>query len=104
MGLEAGLRDIGMEVGVAMKGDASAAAAIASRRGLEKGRHNEVRQLRLQDKARKGEVKAERVGTSEKAADALTKHLNSDSARQHGRDTRHHRALGRREQAPLKEE
>ena len=54
LGLQAGLSDFDVHCSIVLKSDASAAIAIASRRGLGKVRHIEVCQLWLQDKVRRG--------------------------------------------------
>ena len=73
LGMQSVLKDFEIEVKLALKSDASAAIAIASRRGLGKVRHIEVCQLRLQAKVRSGVVNVVKVGTDENIADLLTK-------------------------------
>ena len=58
LGLKALLNDVWVEVGLHIKRDASAAIAVASRRGRGNVRHIEVRQLWLRHKVRKGEINA----------------------------------------------
>ncbi len=48
LGIQSYLKDTYVEVGIVMRTDASAAQAIASRRGLGKVRHIDVAQLWLQ--------------------------------------------------------
>ena len=62
LGLQAVLSDFDIQCSIALKSDASAAIAIASRRGLGKVRHIEVCQLWLQDKVRRGDIKVAKVG------------------------------------------
>ena len=49
LGIQSVLKYFNVECGIVLKNDASAATAIASRRGLGKVRHIEVCQLRLQE-------------------------------------------------------
>ena len=77
LGIQSVLRDFETNVKLTLKSDASAAIAIASRRGLGKVRHIEVCQLWLQEKVRSGEVKVVKVGTDENVADSLTKYVSS---------------------------
>ena len=75
---QAALKDFGADCSIARESDATAAIAIASRRGLGKVRHIEVCQLWLQERVRRGEVKTVKVGTRENVADALTKYVSKD--------------------------
>ena len=104
LGPNAVLSGFGMEVGLQSKSDASAAIAIAARRGLDKVRHIEVRHLWPQAKARKGKIKATKASAEEKVADASAKHLNSKAVRKHERNAQLYHVPGRHELAPLKEE
>ena len=76
MGLQAVLKDFEVETAITIKSDATAAIAIASRRGLGKVRHIEVCQLWLQERVRQGDIKVVKVGTNENVADALTKYVS----------------------------
>ena len=86
-----------------IKSDASAAIAIASRRGLGQVRHIEVCQLWLQEKVRSGEVKVVKVGTDENVADSLTKYVGSEILKKHMRETRQLAREGRHRLAPATE-
>ena len=103
LGLQAVLSDFDVHCGIVLKSDASAAIAIASRRGLGKVRHIEVRQLWLQDKVRKGDIKVVKVGTHENIADALTKYVSRDIMSSHMRSTSQFLVSGRHELAPATE-
>ena len=78
LGLRSVLSDLGMDMTVCIKSDASAAIGIASRRGLGKVRHIEVNQLWLQEKVASKVVTVVKVKGTENPADALTKYLNSE--------------------------
>ena len=86
-----------------MKSDASAAIAIANRRGLGKVRHIEVCQLWLQDKVRRGDIKVVKVGTHENIADALTKYVSRDIMSSHMHSTNQFLVSGRHALAPATE-
>ena len=56
---------------------ASAAIAMASRRGLGKAKHMHVQYLWIQELIQSGEIKLEKVGTDENRSDLMTKHLQA---------------------------
>jgi hypothetical protein len=60
--------------------DAEAARAIASRQGIGKVRHLEVRYLWLQDRVRRGELRLVKVWGKENPADVLTKPMSFGDA------------------------
>ena len=64
----------GVEVGIDVLVDASAAVGIACRRGLGKVRHIELDQLWLQDQVARGKVGVYNVPGEENIADSLAKH------------------------------
>ena len=71
--------ELGMEVkevGVNLFTDSSAAKAFASRRGVGKMRHMQVRWLWLQEEVRRGRVKVYKIKGTENPADLLTKYLS----------------------------
>ena len=103
LGIQSVLRDFEINVMLTLKSDASAAIAIASRRGLGKVRHIEVCQLWLQEKVRSGEVKVVKVGTDENVADSLTKYVSSEILRNHMRATGQLAREGRHRLAPAAE-
>ena len=103
LGIQSVLRDFEINVKLTLKSDASAAIAIASRRGLGKVRHIEVCQLWLQEKVRSGEVKVVKVGTDENVADSLTKYVSSEILKKHMRETRQLAREGRHRLAPATE-
>ena len=80
VGLEisAMLRELGVQVKLNLKTDASAALGIARRKGLGKVRQLDVSQLWIEDKVACGEISVIKVGTGEHISDALTKHINSN--------------------------
>ena len=103
LGIQSVLRDFEIEVKLTLKSDASAAIAIASRRGLGKVRHIEVCQLWLQEKVRSEAIKVVRVGTNENVADAMTKYVGSEILKRHLRDTSQLMLEGRHRLAPATE-
>ena len=74
LGAKAMLKDMGIEVGIRVFVDASAAVGIACRRGLGKVRHIELDQLWLQSQVARGRVRVYKVPGEENIADSLTKH------------------------------
>ena len=103
LGLQAVLKDFGIDCSITVKSDASAAVAIANRRGFGKVRHIEVCQLWLQDKVRRGEIRIVKVGTHENLADALTKYVCRDGISMHMNCTNQYLLTGRHDLAPATE-
>ena len=83
LGVKAMLKEAGVEAGVVVKTDASAAKGIASRRGMGKVRHIEVNQLWVQDMVARGIVKISKIATTENLADHLTKYLACTGINEH---------------------
>ena len=100
LGLQSVLKDFGITSSISIKSDATAAIAIASRRGLRNVRHIDVCQLWLQEKVRTGEVRVQKVGTNENLADALTKFVSRESIDMHMKGTGQMITHGRHELAP----
>jgi hypothetical protein len=83
LGIKAMFNELGIEVEVEIKTDASAAKGIALRRGLGKVRHIEVNQLWVQEKVAEGKLKIKKISGEENAADHLTKYLNAEGIAKH---------------------
>ena len=77
LGLQALARDWAVDVGVKVRCDSSSARAIASRRGLGRVRHIEVRYLWLQERVARKHILIEAVATDRNLADLLTKALGA---------------------------
>ena len=73
LGMQALMQDLGWETEVVIKTDSSTAKAVASRRGLGKLRHVEVRMLWVQDAVKRGRIRLKKVGGEQNPADHLTK-------------------------------
>ena len=85
IGLQGISKDMGLDLGIRISTDASAAKGIASRRGLGKVKHIELNQLWMQDKVCKGIIVVDKVRTEENIADALTKPLGGPDLNKHAR-------------------
>jgi hypothetical protein len=83
IGLQSILKDIGIQVNVTVRTDASAAKGIAMRRGMGKVRHIEVQQLWVQDKVATGQIVVEKISTTANPADNLTKYLSNEDIAKH---------------------
>ena len=103
IGITASIEDFTIERSIVLQSDASAAIAIASRRGLGKVRHIDVCQLWLQDKVRRGDINVVKVGTHEHVAYAITKCVSRRGMSKHMRSTNEHVTEGRHEPAPATE-
>ena len=83
MGLKALLKDLGAEVKIAVRSDATAAIGIVSRLGLGKVRHLAVSDLWVQQAARSGAVEYTKVPGVINQADLFTKALDCKSMEAH---------------------
>ena len=77
LGLQAFLRDLGLELGLIVESDSSSAKAFASRRGLGKQRHVQTRFLWLQQVVGDERVVIKKIGTASNVSDILTKSSSS---------------------------
>ena len=73
LGMQSKMADLGVTTHVRVWTDSNAAKAIASRRGLSKTRHVELRYLWLQEMTKSGRVKMRRIPGEKNLADHLTK-------------------------------
>ena len=101
LGMKSLLQDLGVEVGVQVNTDASAAKGIASRRGRGKVRHIEVHTLWVQDKVAHKEVRLIKVDGKVNVADNLTKHVAAEDVRVHMHRLGMYYAWGRHSLAPV---
>ena len=99
-GISGMLRDSGVNIGVAILTDSSAAKGIASRRGLGKVRHIELAQLWLQDQVARGRVRIEKIRGEDNFADSLTKHASPERISQTMRCASQQFVRGRHEIMP----
>ena len=86
LGITGVLRDLGVNLDVAVSTDSSAAKGIANRRGLGKVRHIELSELWVQDQIARGRITVYKIDGSENSSDSLTKH----SSRERIAQTMHH--------------
>ena len=100
LGMRSMLSDLGVNLKVRLRTDASAAKGIATRRGLGKIRHIEVHQLWLQEKVTRGEIEVMKVKGEGNLADALTKAMDGPGIRKHLSLTGQVIAFGRHEITP----
>ena len=75
LGLQAIVKDLGMNVKVRVHSDATAAIGICRRRGLSNIRHLAVADLWVQDQVRTGDFALKKVPGSENPAAMPTKHV-----------------------------
>ena len=83
LGIQTMFKELGLDVSIVLKSDASAAVGIVMRRGLGRVRHIDVTQLWLQEKVAQGLIKIVKVKTDENRSDALTKHLGTTEIEKH---------------------
>ena len=73
LGIKAVAADMGYEVEVTIWTDSTAGKSVASRRGLGKLRHVELKYLWIQDVVKEGRLKVRKVDGAKNVADHLTK-------------------------------
>ena len=78
LGMKGVLKDMGQDVAIDVRSDASAAIGIAKRRGVGKVRHIEVSQLWLQDRVARGALRITKCDGKANVADGLTKYIAGD--------------------------
>ena len=78
MGIRSMMSDLGIDFGIKVKTDSTAAKGIASRSGLGKVRHIEVAQLWVQEKVRSGDIILEKVDGKSNLSDCLTKYVSRE--------------------------
>ena len=67
------MKDLGVDVSIELFTDSSAAKSMASRSGVGKVRHMEVKWLWLQEKVKAGKIKMRKVAGEVNPANVLTK-------------------------------
>jgi hypothetical protein len=100
LGIQSLGRDLGIEMGVSVLTDSSAAAGICRRSGIGRVRHLAVGQLWVQEGLRRGDFKLFKVAGAENPADLLTKHLAREVVDRHLETMSLVRQDGRAETAP----
>merc|ERR1711884_667627 len=85
LGLQALPRDLGKEVKVAIRSDATAAIGIVARVGLGKVRHLSVADLWIQQAARAGKVQYSKIPGQINPADMFTKAVDRETMERHSR-------------------
>ena len=83
LGLQSLAADLGIDVGLQVMTDATAAIGIARRRGLGKVRHLATADLWIQDRIRKKDFSLDKVLGSENPSDMLTKHVDRGLLHKH---------------------
>ena len=84
IGLQTLLKEMGVKIGIlVLSTDSSAAKSFASRRGLGKLRHIEVKELWLQEAVCRGRITLRKIEGSKNPADIFTKYLSNDEIVRH---------------------
>ena len=100
-GVQATLRDLGVDLSLEIFTDATAAKGIASRKGLGKTRHIAVHLLWVQERVAKGDFKLIKVWGVDNPADLLTKHLTREVINNHMKKCNLKYLEGRAAEAPM---
>ena len=101
IGIRSMLADLGIDTGIQLMVDASAAKGFSMKRGLGKVRQLEVTQLWLQDKVANGEIEVVKVNTTVNLADTLTKYVDQAKLQYHMSQVKQVAEQGRHPLAPV---
>ena len=93
LGIKSLCADLGFQVQVEVKADATAAIGMASRRSTGKVRHLDVSHLWIQERIRNGDVLVTKVAGADNPADAMTKYVNRSTL---GKAHDHHQQVSKR--------
>ena len=104
LGLKALVEDLGEEIKVSVKSDATAAIGIVGRVGLGKVRHLCVSDLWVQQAARSGRVSYSKIPGQLNPADLFTKALDKETLERHAHFLGERRKEGRAQAAPRRRE
>ena len=83
LGLKSLMTDLGIQVSLAVRSDATAAIGMVRREGLGKVRHLDVGDLCVQQKAKSGTISYHKVNGKENPADMLTKGIGAAEILKH---------------------
>jgi hypothetical protein len=100
LGMRGLMEDLGMTVEIHVNTDSSAAKSITSRKGAGRVRHIEVRELWVQERVAKGELKIVKVRGEDNVADGLTKHVDKQKMEQYLKACGFEKRSGRHELSP----
>ena len=100
LGMRGLMEDLGMTVEVQVNTDSSAATSITSRKGAGRVRHIEVRELWVQERVARGELKIVKVKGEDNVADGLTKHVDKQKMEQYLKACGFVKRSGRHESSP----
>ena len=100
LGLQSLAADLGIDVGLQVMTNATAAIGIARRRGLGKVRHLAAADLWIQDRICKKDFSLDKVLGSENPSDMLTKHVDRGLLHKHMNKLGLHYESGRAQSAP----
>ena len=92
--------DFGYSLNAVVHSDASAALAIAQRKGLGKVRHLKVQYLWIQDRIKHGDLSVVKVWGKDNPADLMTKHLPAAELHEHSGRLGFELSSGRADGAP----
>jgi hypothetical protein len=100
LGMRAVLADFGIDVGLSMYSDATAAIGMVRREGLGRVRHLAVADLWVQQRVRNGEIQVSKILGTENPSDMMTKGLDNVSIKKFMGELGMVLAKGRHELAP----
>ena len=83
LGMQALMADLGLQAGLTVQSDATAAVGIVSRLGLGKVRHLSVSDLWVQQASKEGRIKYSKLPGEKNPADLLTKPVGREVIDRH---------------------
>ncbi len=100
IGIKSTFKDWGLGVDVQVNTDSGAARIMSSRRGAGRVRHAKVRELRVQERVRRGELSIIMVRGEDNVADGLTKRVERSKMEMYMENCGFERRDGRRKLCP----
>ena len=100
LGMKGLMEDLGVLVEVQVSTDSSTAKSITARRAAGRVRHIEVRELWVQDRVAKGELRIVKARGEDNVADGLTKHVDKMKMEQYMKECGFVKKNGRHELSP----
>ena len=83
LGMKAIMKDFGIDVGLSMFSDATAAIGMVRREGLGKVRHLAVADLWIQQRVRGGEISVSKIPGTDNPSDICTKGVDAPTIKKH---------------------
>ena len=101
LGMQSTMQEFGIEAPLKIKGDAIAAMGMVKRQGLGRVRHLAVADLWIQQKAKDGSAKYEKLPGAQNTSDIMTKAVEAEVLARHMRELGFEYREGRHKSTPV---